>query len=58
MIEPREVNRMALMIADAYGIAGKVEASNKRFKQIVDRAPSAVETADPFVEMARTALGL
>jgi len=35
-----------------------VEASNRRFKQIVDRAPSAVETADPFVEMARTALGL
>ena len=58
LIEPREVNRMALMIADAYGIAGKVEASNKRFKQIVDRAPSAAETADPFVGMARTALGL
>ena len=58
LIEPREVNRMALMIADAYGIAGKVEASNKRFKQIVDRAPSAAETADPFEGMARTALGL
>ena len=58
LIEPREVNRMALMIADAYGIAGKVEASNKRFKQIVDRAPPAAETADPFVGMARTALGL
>ena len=58
LIEPREVNRMALMIADAYGIAGKVEASNKRFKQIVDRATSEVETADPFVGMARTALGL
>ena len=58
LIEPTEVNRMALMIADAYGIAGKVEASNKRFKQIVDRAPSTVETADPFVGMARTALGL
>ena len=58
LIEPREVNRMALMIADAYGIAGKVEDSNKRFKQIVDRAPSAAETADPFVGMARTALGL
>ena len=58
LIEPREVNRMALMIADAYGIAGKVEASNKRFKQIVDRAPSSAEPADPFVEMARTALGL
>ena len=58
LIEPREVNRMALMIADAYGIAGKVEASNKRFKQIVDRAPSAAEAADPFVGMARTALGL
>ena len=58
IIEPREVNRMALMIADAYGIAGKVEDSNKRFKQIVDRAPSAAETADPFVGMARTALGL
>ena len=49
---------MALMIADAYGIAGKMEASNKRFKQIVGRAPSAAETADPFVGMARTALGL
>ena len=58
LIEPREVNRMALMIADAYGIAGKVEDSNKRFNQIVDRAPSAAETADPFVGMARTALGL
>ncbi len=58
LIEPREVNRMALMIADAYGIAGKVEASNKRFKQIVDRAPSSAEPADPFVGMARTALGL
>ena len=58
LIEPREVNRMALMIADAYGIAGKVEDSNKRFKQIVDRAPYAAETADPFVGMARTALGL
>ena len=58
LIEPREVNRMALMIADAYGIAGKVEASDKRFRQIVDRAPSAAETADPFVGMARTALGL
>ena len=58
LIEPREVNRMALMIADAYGIAGKMEASNKRFKQIVDRAPSSAEPADPFVEMARTALGL
>ena len=58
LIEPREVNRMALMIADAYGISGKVEDSNKRFKQIVDRAPSAAETADPFVGMARTALGL
>ena len=49
---------MALMIADAYGIAGKMEASNKRFKQIVDLAPSATETADPFVGMALTALGL
>ena len=58
LIEPREVNRMALMIADAYGITGKVESSNKRFKQIVDRAPSPAETADPFVGMARTALGL
>ena len=57
LIEPREVNRMALMIADAYGIAGNMEASNKRFKQIVDRASSAVETADPFVGMARAALG-
>tara|TARA_E500000178_G_scaffold11810_1_gene11515 strand:- start:91 stop:993 length:903 start_codon:yes stop_codon:yes gene_type:complete len=58
LIEPREVNRMALMIADAYGIAGNMAASNKRFEQIVDRAPSASETADPFVGMARTALGL
>ena len=49
---------MALMIADAYGIAGNMKASNKRFKQIVDRAPSATKTADPFVGMARTALGL
>ena len=58
LIEPREVNRMALMIADAYGIAGNMAASNKRFKQIVGRAPSASEIADPFVGMARTALGL
>ena len=58
LIEPIEVNRMALMIADAYGIAGNMEASNKLFKRIVERAPSAVETADPFVGMARTALGL
>ena len=58
LIEPREVNRMALMIADAYGIAGNMEASNKRFKQIVDRAPSVSETSDPFVGIARTALGL
>jgi hypothetical protein len=49
---------MALMIADAYGIAGNMQASNKRFKQIVDRAPPVLETADPFVRMARTALGL
>ena len=48
---------MALMIADAYGIAGNMKASNKRFKQIVDRAFSAVETADPFVGMARAAPG-
>ena len=58
LIEPTEVNRMALMIADAYGIAGNMEASNKRFKQIVDRAPSETEKKDPFVGMARTALGL
>ena len=58
LIEPTEVNRMALMIADAYGIAGNMEASNKRFKQIVDRAPSETEKKDPFVRMARTALGL
>nr|ADI16700.1 hypothetical protein [uncultured gamma proteobacterium HF0010_05D02] len=58
LIEPREVNRMALMIADAYGISGKVKASNKRFKQIVDRSSPAAGTADPFVGMARTALGL
>ncbi len=58
LIEPTEVNRMALMIADAYGITGNMEASNKRFKQIVDRAPSETEKKDPFVGMARTALGL
>ncbi len=58
LIEPTEVNRMALMIADAYGIAGNMEASNKRFTQIVDRAPSETEKKDPFVGMARTALGL
>ncbi len=58
LIEPTEVNRMALMIADAYGITGDMEASNKRFKQIVDRAPSETEKKDPFVGMARTALGL
>ena len=49
---------MALMIADAYGITGNMAASNKCFKQIGDRAPSALETADPFAGMARTALGL
>ena len=58
LIEPREVNRIALMIADAYGFAGKSEASNKCFVHVVDRAPSAEETAYPFVGMARTALGL
>ena len=58
LIEPTEVNRMALMIADAYGITGNMEASNKRFKQIVDRAPSETQKKDPFVGMARTALGL
>ena len=51
LIEPTEVNRMALMIADAYGITGNMEASNKRFKQIVDRAPSETEKKDPFVEL-------
>ena len=49
---------MPMTIAYAYGIAGKMEPSNKRFKQIVDSAPSAAETADTFVGMARTALGL
>ena len=57
LIEPREVNRMALMIADAYGIAGNMEASNKRFKQIVDRASGDIADNDPFVGMARAALG-
>ena len=55
LIEPREVNRMALMIADAYGINGKGRESDKRFHQIVDRA--AANTDDPFVAMARQALG-
>ena len=55
LIEPREVNRMALMIADAYGIRGKGRESDKRFHQIVDRA--AANTDDPFVAMARQALG-
>ena len=57
LIETREVNRMALMIADAYGIAGNMEASNKRFKQIVDRASGDIADNDPFVGMARAALG-
>jgi hypothetical protein len=57
LIEPREVNRMALMIADAYGIAGDIPASNKRFKQIVDRASGDIADDDPFVGMARAALG-
>ena len=57
LIEPREVNRMALMIADAYGIADNMEASNKRFKQIVDRASGDIADNDPFVGMARAALG-
>ena len=56
LIEPGEVNRMALMIADAYGIAGNMEASNKRFKQIVDRASGDIADDDPFVGMARAAL--
>ena len=55
LIEPIEVNRMALMIADAYGIRGKGRESDKRFHQIVDRA--AANTDDPFVAMARQALG-
>ena len=57
LIEEQEVNRMALMIADAYGIAGDIPASNKRFKQIVDRASGDIADDDPFVGMARAALG-
>ena len=56
LIEEQEVNRMALMIADAYGIAGDTPASNKRFKQIVDRASGDIADDDPFVGMARAAL--
>ena len=57
LIEEQAVNRMALMIADAYGIAGDIPASNKRFKQIVDRASRDIADDDPFVGMARAALG-
>ena len=58
LIEPQEVNRMALIIADAYAVTGNIKSSTKRLGQIVERASSAAETADPFVGMARTALEL
>ena len=55
LIDAQEVNRMALMIADAYGVRGQGVESNKRFQQIIDRAE--VGTADSYVTMARQVLG-
>ncbi|MDB2654595.1 energy transducer TonB [Luminiphilus sp.] len=57
LIEPRETNRIALMIADTYGMQGSITESDRRFAQIVDRARTETEKADPFVAMARQALG-
>jgi hypothetical protein len=57
LIEPRETNRIALMIADTYGMQGNITESDRRFAQIVNRARTETEKADPFVAMARQALG-
>lgn len=56
LIDKKAVNRMVLMIADAYGIQGDVGTSNKKFKQIVDRARLNSGEEDPFVEIAQSAL--
>lgn len=56
LIDKKAVNRMVLMIADAYGIQGNVSTSNKKFKQIVDRARLNSGEKDPFVEIAQSAL--
>jgi hypothetical protein len=56
LIDKKAVNRMVLMIADAYGIQGNVSTSNKKFKQIVDRARLNSGEEDPFVEIAQSAL--
>jgi hypothetical protein len=45
------------MIADTYGMQGNITESDRRFAQIVDRARTETEKADPFVAMARQALG-
>ena len=55
LIDAQEVNRMALMIADAYGVREQGVESNKRFQQIIDRAELC--TADSYVTMARQVLG-
>jgi hypothetical protein len=55
LIDAQEVNRMALMIADAYGVRGQGVESNRRFQQIIDRAE--VGRADSYVTMARQVLG-
>jgi hypothetical protein len=57
LIEPRETNRIALMIADTYGMQGNITESDRRFTQIVDRARTEDAKSDPFVAMARQALG-
>lgn len=56
LLEPRETNRIALLIADAYSIQGEREAAVKRFRLIVDRAGSNPEKYDPFVKIAMRAL--
>lgn len=55
--ESRETNRIALMIADTYGMQGNITESDRRFAQIVNRARTEDAQADPFVAMARQALG-
>ena len=57
LIEPRETNRIALMIADTYGMQGNVIESDRRFAQIIDRGRTETAKEDPFVAMARRALG-
>ena len=56
LLDKKAVNRMVLMIADAYGIQGDMSTSNKKFSQIVDRARLKSGEEDPFVEIARSAL--